>query len=148
MWSRKQTRRKGRRVLTQRAKLTQVAPVLPARHVSALASFYCEKLGFEPAFIDPSTDQDDPRYVGIRRDAIELHIQWHSAEEWETMTNPLLRFIVDDVDALHAEYRPNGVFHDGTALRNTAWGTREFGFYDPDGNGLIFFHDLRADEKT
>ncbi|MEX0953721.1 MAG: VOC family protein [Rhizobiaceae bacterium] len=128
------------------AKLMQIAPVLPARNVTLLAAWYRDKLGFVQAFTDPSTNMENPLYVGVKRDGIELHIQWHGAEEWETMTTPLLKFVVDDVDALFAEYEPKGVFHEGTALRNTAWGTREFGFYDPDGNGLIFFRDLKPGE--
>jgi catechol 2,3-dioxygenase-like lactoylglutathione lyase family enzyme len=134
--------------VVNRAKFVQVAPVLPARDITALKDFYVDKLGFSLAFIDPSTEQTDPRYVGVRRDGVELHLQWHDASDWDNgMDRPLLRLIVDDPDALFAEYAPQGVFHDRTALRNTQWGTREFAFYDPDGNGLIFFRDLQPGER-
>ena len=53
-----------------------------------------------------------------------------------------LRFVIDDVDALFAEYKHMGVFHAGTCLQDTAWGTREFAFYDADGNGLFFYRTL------
>lgn len=53
-----------------------------------------------------------------------------------------LRFVVEDVDGLFAEYQDKGVFHARTALENTEWGTREFAFYDADGNGLFFYRVL------
>jgi hypothetical protein len=33
-------------------------------------------------------------------------------------------------------------FHAMTALRDTPWGTREFAFYDLNGNALFFCRDL------
>ena len=35
-----------------------------------------------------------------------------------------------------------GAVAGGVLVRDTAWGTREFGFRDPDGNGLTFYRDL------
>ena len=47
---------------------------------------------------------------------------------------------------LIAEYQDKQVFHDLTRLADTPWGTREFAFYDPDGNGLTFYRDLKKSE--
>jgi hypothetical protein len=49
------------------------------------------------------------------------------------------RVPVDDPDALHAEFRAMGVLEDDIEVRDTDWGTQEFGFKDPDGNSLVFF---------
>jgi catechol 2,3-dioxygenase-like lactoylglutathione lyase family enzyme len=46
------------------------------RDVAASIKFY-EGLGFTLAFRDSPTD---PKYAGIRRDAVELHLQWHDAD--------------------------------------------------------------------
>lgn len=54
----------------------------------------------------------------------------------------MLRFVVEDVDALFEEWKDKGVFHENTSLRRTPWGTREFAFYDLDGNGLTFYLDV------
>lgn len=54
----------------------------------------------------------------------------------------MLRFVVPQVEALFEEYKTKDVFRSRTALRDTAWGTREFAFYDPDGNGLTFYRAL------
>jgi hypothetical protein len=52
-----------------------------------------------------------------------------------------VRWVVDDPDALFEEFRGKGVSDDGTHVRDTSWGTRAFGFRDPDGN-VAFYRDL------
>lgn len=121
------------------ARLRAVHPILPTRDVRAAVAYYVERLGFEQAFAD---SPDEPGYAGVRRDDVELHLQWHDPAEWSAVERPALRFLVADVDALFEELRTRDVFHTGTALRDTAWGTREFGFLDPDSNGLTFYRDL------
>ena len=118
--------------------LEQVQPVLPSQDVPAAIRFYVNKLGFRLAFQD---DPDAPRYAGVRRDGVELHLQWHDATEWSRVERPMLRFVVPDVDGLHAEYAGAGVCKPGQPYA-TAWGTYEFAFYDVDGNGLTFYRDL------
>lgn len=114
-----------------------VHPVLPSKNVAAAIEFYTGKLGFSLGF----QDGDNPAYAGVRRNQVELHLQWHDPQEWERVERPMLRFYIPNVDALYEEYKDKGVFHDQTALRNTPWGTREFAFYDLDGNGLTFYRD-------
>lgn len=48
-----------------RGYLHQIHPVLPALF------FYVNKLGFEILFAD---DDKDPKYAGVRRDGIEIHL--------------------------------------------------------------------------
>ena len=117
--------------------LEQVQPVLPSRDVAASIGFYVERLGFSLAFHQP----DQPAYAGVRRDAVELHLQWRDPEEWAQLERPMLRIVTADVEALFEELKDRGVFHDRTALRDTAWGAREFAFFDPDMNGLTFYQD-------
>ncbi len=123
------------------ARFHAVQPVLPTRDVAAAVAWYVERLGFQYAF-------GEGNYVGVRRDAIEIHLQWNGEGEFASgSVGPAsLRFVVDDPDLLFAELETKGVFHERTALRNTPWGTREFAFYGPDRNGLTFYRDLRADE--
>lgn len=98
--------------MPKRARFVKVAPVLPSRDIQRSLDYYVGKLGFTHSFIDASNDQDDPKYIGLERDAAELHVQWHSADEWQDMnSSPLIRLIVDDVDALFAEYELQGVFN-------------------------------------
>lgn len=120
--------------------LKHIHPVLPVKNVTEAIRFYTQNLGFKLHFKDPG---DDPKYAGVGRDAIEIHLQWHAAAEWDKgLDRPLLRIYVEDVDSLFEAFQTKAIFHKNTALRNTAWGTREFGFYDLFGNGLIFYRDL------
>ena len=120
-------------------------PVLPSQDVAVAVGFYVGQLGFELAFADSTRD---PRYAGVRRDGVELHLQWHDPEEWSRVERPMLRVAVSDPEALFDEYRGRGVFHERTALRRTSWGTQEFAFYDPDMNGLTFYRDLTSPDDV
>ena len=119
----------------QSAKLVQVQPILGTRDLAAAVQFYTDRLGFGLSFGDPTVEVG---YVGLRRDNVELHLQFQYEHE---MTTTRLRIVVDDPDALFAEYEDQDVFHAGTRLADTAWGTREFAFYDLDDNGLTFYRD-------
>jgi catechol 2,3-dioxygenase-like lactoylglutathione lyase family enzyme len=115
--------------------LQQVHPVLPSRDVQRSIDFYVGRLGFSLSFHYP----EKPAYAGVIRDGVDLHLQWHDDEEWERTERPMLRFLVTDIDALYEELGDAGVFHEHTALEAKPWGTREFGFLDPDNNGLTFY---------
>jgi catechol 2,3-dioxygenase-like lactoylglutathione lyase family enzyme len=124
------------------ATLDSVHPVLMVRDVAATIAFY-QRLGFSLAFQD---DPTAPRYAGVKRDAVELHLQWHDQSHWDCPHDrPNYRFFVADVDALYLELSRTGVLDEwsGTgpwrAPANTPWGTREFHLRDPSGNGLQFY---------
>jgi len=116
-----------------------VHPTLPSQDVSSSIDYYVNELGFDLEFQD---NPSDPTYAGVRRGNVELHLQWHDPKEWTAVERPMLRFLIDEIDALFAEYQKQNVFHLNTELRNTAWGTREFAFYDLYGNGLTFYEEL------
>jgi catechol 2,3-dioxygenase-like lactoylglutathione lyase family enzyme len=118
-----------------RAEVERVIPVLPARDVTEAVRFYVDRLGFELLFQDRELG---PRYAAIRRGGVMLHLQFHDG----SAAHAMLRLVIDDPDALFHEYAGQGVFHQGTELRDTPWGTREFAFWDLDGNGLTFMRDL------
>jgi catechol 2,3-dioxygenase-like lactoylglutathione lyase family enzyme len=116
-----------------------VHPVLGARDVPAAVDWYVGKLGFRLMFDDGGTPV---RYAGVRRGAVEIHLQWHGVDSFAGPDGdcPSYRFVVDDPDALHVEYVANGV--SAGPLRDTPWGTREFGVYDPNGMALAFYRPL------
>lgn len=116
-----------------------VHPVLPVRDMVASLRYYVEKLGFQIDFAD---DQHNPMYAGITRDGVEIHLQWHDASNWSQMNASSLRFVIQEIEALYDEYKTKDVFHKNTSLKETAWGTREFAFFDPDMNGLTFYVDV------
>jgi len=120
-------------------KLESVQPVLMSRDVVRSVEFYA-KLGFALAGQD---DADNPKYARIRRDDIELHLQWHDAKEWEYPNDrPSYRFVVSDVDAIYERFNENKALIDATEIKETPWGTREFHLRDLDMNVLQFYRWL------
>ena len=119
-----------------------VHPVLMASDVRRSIGFF-EDLGFTTSFLD---DQDNPRYVGLTRNNVEIHVQWNELSSTDKgLDRPVYRFLVRDVDALYREFsdRANGVLAAAQttpwcAPADTPWGTREFHVRDPSGNGLQF----------
>lgn len=115
-------------------------PILGTRDIRRAMRFYTEQLGFELAFAD---NREEPNYVGYRRDAVELHMQFQFGDE---MSTTRLRLMVADPDALFEEYQQRGIECSEHGLRNCPWGTREFALYDPDRNALTFYRDLTREE--
>jgi catechol 2,3-dioxygenase-like lactoylglutathione lyase family enzyme len=120
-----------------------VHPVLMSSSVADSARFF-ERLGFGERFRD---DPTHPRYAVVSRDGAELHLQWQDSSQWaHPVDRPTYRFLVEEVDALYAEFQQAGVSVVGTSPwaspGNTPWGTREFHVLDPDGNGLQFYRRI------
>jgi len=61
-----------------RPNLETVQPVLMSRDVSASIDFF-EKLGFT---LEGQDVADDPKYARMCRENVEIHFQWHDAQEW------------------------------------------------------------------
>jgi uncharacterized glyoxalase superfamily protein PhnB len=124
-----------------RANLRDVIPILDVRDVEAALGYYVERLGFRVEF----RSADDPNnYAGVCRDGVSLHMQWQHDDEFlrGRVGQLRVRIAVDDPDALFEEFRAAGGVPESATVRDTAWGTREFGFRDPDGNGLTFYRDV------
>jgi catechol 2,3-dioxygenase-like lactoylglutathione lyase family enzyme len=126
--------------MQMRGYLHQIHPVLPVKDVVEALDFYVNRLGFKIAFAD---DAKNPKYAGILRDGIEIHLQWHSSKEWEIeIDRPMLRIVTQNIESLYDELSEKDVFHSHTLLRETAWSTKEFAFYDPFQTGLTFYRDV------
>jgi catechol 2,3-dioxygenase-like lactoylglutathione lyase family enzyme len=117
-------------------------PILGTRDVEQAIVFYTSQLGFTLAFKDNIAQ---PNYVGFRRDAVELHMQFQFEHEMGTIR---LRLLVEDPDALFEEYRQRGVTCSPSGIRDTPWRTREFALYDLDRNALTFYRRLTSAEKA
>lgn len=124
-------------------KLQAVNPVLASTDVAASIAFY-QRLGFTLTFEDAPAD---PKYAAVRRDDVELHLQWADSGQWAYPTDrPAYRFLVSDVDALYREFVASGGVSaqssqgsPWSAPAETPWGTREFHVRDPGQNSLQFY---------
>ena len=121
--------------------IRQIAPQFFTTNIPATLAYYKNKLGFECL----GTWQDPPQYAIVARDRHRIHFR--SAEP--PVSNPdkyadeLLDayLIVEDADALYAEFAANGVEFT-RELANTPWQTREFVVKDCDGRLLAFGTNL------
>ncbi len=128
------------------ANLLAVHPVLGARDVEESVRFY-RSLGFELVFQDAPTN---PKYVALKRDGVELHIQWADKEQWAyPIDRPIFRFVVTDVDQIYQEFVKSGTIRSNTTKgspwaspQDTPWNTREFHLRDPSQNSLQFYRAL------
>ncbi len=126
--------------------LEAVHPVLMSGDVATSLTWFA-RLGFSCVSGD---DANLPRYAAVRRDRVELHLQWTDASQWVAGADrPVYRIRVGDVDALFGEFTRSGVTAAAQASPwarpgDTPWGTREFHIRDPYGNGLQFYRPLPA----
>ena len=124
-------------------KIESIHPVLMCHDVAASLCFY-ERLGFVLIFKD---DIASPKYAVVRRDGVELHLQWADQSQWSFGTDrPVYRFLVSDPDTFYAELMASGMLgehaHSDSPWRtpgNTPWHTREFHILDPGDNALQFY---------
>jgi len=114
----------------------QIIPVLPSADIKRDLAWYQEKVGFEFAF-------GDEMYAGIRREHMELHLQWHA----DTQSDPLLggsviRMFVKNIHYLFEEFLQRGTVTEDKLRLDTPWNTHEFGFYDLNKNAIFIVQNL------
>ena len=110
----------------------QIAPLFFTMDIPASLAYYKEKLGFECL----GTWQDPPVYAIVARDQQVIHFRCAAppTANPNKYRDELLDayVIIEDVDALYAEYAARGVeFARGVA--NMPWNAREFIVKDCDG---------------
>ena len=117
--------------------IRQIAPLFFTLDIPTTLAYYIDTLGFECL----GTWQDPPVYAIVARDQQPIHFRCAAPPT----TNPdkyvdeLLDayLLVQDADALHAEYAARGVeFTRG--LANMPWHAREFVVKDCEGRLLAF----------
>jgi len=121
--------------------IRQIAPVLFATDLPGTLAYYKDRLGFECA----GTYGDPPFYAIVARDEHAIHFRSvdapavHAEKYAEELLDAYL--LVDDADALYAEFTANGVEF-ARGLGDMPWGLREFVVKDCDGRLLAFGANL------
>jgi uncharacterized glyoxalase superfamily protein PhnB len=114
-------------------------PVLHAASSRAAERFYCESLGFEQQFAYRPFAGDDPCYMGLARDDVELHV---SSFPGDGVSGGVVFIGVEDVDALYAELVAKRVTVDMPPT-DQSWDNREMYVTDADKNSIRFVHRPR-----
>jgi uncharacterized glyoxalase superfamily protein PhnB len=112
-------------------------PILPAADVAASLVWWTSVCGFTETFCDANP----PSYAGLVRGTTSIHIARVSGADLARTVGEqtMVRFIVEDVAAMHAEYvRRGGVVHPNGPLQKKPWGTTEFAAIDPNGVCVTF----------
>jgi len=117
-----------------------VHPVCPVVDMGESLAFW-QRLGLSILF----ADRDPPEtadYAGVGREGLELHLQTFTPEQRAATQTMAIRVEMtsrDALEALHGEWAAHGIIT--AALADQPWGTREFGYYDPDGTPFFFYVD-------
>ncbi len=110
-------------------------PLIHVSNAAAAEEFYCNRLGFRREFAHRGDEaKPDPCYMGISRDGIWVHVSSFSGDG---VAGGVVNFLVESVDALHAELVKKGVRIAVEPVDQT-WGTREMYMKDADGNSIRF----------
>lgn len=122
--------------MPDQSKYPFIIPVLLTANMERDLEWYAQYTGFEKCF-------SDHMYAGIRKDGLEIHLQWHA----DTPDDPLLggsviRIFVADIHQWFQEFEKRGTVTRKKLRLDTPWGTQEFGFYDPNKNAIFFVQDV------
>jgi uncharacterized glyoxalase superfamily protein PhnB len=118
--------------------LKKIIPILLVRDVTACATFFKEKLGFETDFLHGSP----PFYGSVSRDGVCLHLRFvhrpffaQAAAQEKSLIVASIE--VSNVQGLFEEFKKRGVEF-AQRLKKQAWGGTDFQVRDPDGNVISF----------
>jgi uncharacterized glyoxalase superfamily protein PhnB len=112
--------------------------VLRVESAQAARDFF-EPLGFERVFCVPArTGAPEPSYSAFRRGDVVIHASSHGGDG---VGGAVVFILVEDVDALHAEFTGKGIAIDMTPVDQT-WGMREMYVKDAMRNTLRFAHPI------
>jgi uncharacterized glyoxalase superfamily protein PhnB len=100
-------------------------PILNVKNFAASMDYYVSKLGFSKKW-----DWGDPPSFGsVGRGKIEIFL----SEGGQGQAGMWISIFVEDVDALHEEYKKSGAMIRQPPT-NMPWGIREMNVQDPDGH--------------
>lgn len=111
------------------ARISRVAPELPARELKGAIEYYVRALGFELAM-----HLEDAGYAIVERDGVAIHL----FEAGDAGRSPMaIHIFTPDLDELFAELESRGA-EIAQRIERKPWGNREFRVRDGFGNELKF----------
>lgn len=118
------------------SQLPHITPVLPTADMERDLEWYKQYTGFKKTF-------GDNMYAGLRRNGLEIHLQWHAdTEEDPLLGGSVIRIFVNDIHPWFEEFEKRGTVSQRKLRLDTPWGTHEFGFYDLNKNAIFIVQDV------
>jgi len=107
----------------------RIAAMLPVKDIARACEFYTKVLGFTKVF-----ENGDPvGFMILKKDQAELHLTLQPNHQAAPFN--VVHMMVDDVDALHAICRRQGL-RIVKSIEDKDYGLRAFVFEDLDGNRI------------
>ena len=119
------------------AKLTRIAPELPAFNLQASIAYYEQQLGFQLTMHLP-----DQGYAIVERDGIAIHL---FQDELRKHSPVGIHIFTPDLDSLFAELEQRGA-HLSQAILRKPWGNRDFRVVDSTSNEIKFTEPVSEHE--
>jgi uncharacterized glyoxalase superfamily protein PhnB len=120
------------------AKISRIAPEIPAADLQSALEHYELKLGFQVAMQMPGGD-----YAIVERDGAAIHL----FEDNTRSHSPVgLHIFTSDLEALYSEFQQSGA-HLTQEIVRKPWGNRDFRLQDDFGNEIKFTEPL-SDEAV
>jgi len=114
-----------------KTKFIGVIPVIPSGDIERDLKWYEEKTGFSTTFVADG-------YAGLSRENIHLHLQWHAnTEDDPLLGGSVIKVFVENIQPFFTELVERRTVSN-EALKQTAWKTNEFGFFDLNKNAIFF----------
>ena len=122
--------------MQQNSSALYIIPVLPSSDIERDIKWHETYTGFTYVF-------GDEGYVGLKRDNLEFHLQFHHGNEEDPMIGgSVIKVFVSDIQPYFEEFIERGTITKEKLRRNTPWGTHEFGFYDLNNNAIFIVQDI------
>ena len=110
-------------------------PVLPSADIKRDVTWYENYCGFK-------VDFGNDTYAGLSRESIKIHLQWHANSPNDPILGgSVIKLFIEDIEQYQQEFIKRGTIPK-SELKPTAWGTKEFGFYDLNNNAIFIVEDL------
>ncbi len=115
----------------------RVIPALRITDYERSKTYYVATLGFTVEW-EHRFEPNFPVFMSVVRDGMQIYLSQHSGD---CQVGGLVHFVIQDVDAWHAEFRDRGAIV--AEAPNNDLGFRNMTVKDPDGNQLRFMEPSR-----
>ena len=113
-----------------------ITPVLPSSDLLRDIEWYEKMTGLKAVFSNEG-------YAVLNRENLFIHLQWHAGSNDDPLNGgSVIRILVDEIEPVFDEFVKRGTVKEDKLNLQTAWNTKEFGFFDLNSNAIFIMEDL------